>query len=562
MLHYMSKFRISGNQLNRTTSFWRQSLPRHLSSSDESCKHPALQPSAEPGRVRMFRFLNLKTFSEAEIAAAHLALAAHTADRELVQIAQELKLVHVPPKSTDSKDSAHVDMQQTHGGQVQVLPLPEFQAQLKKVGEELDNRVWPVALSFAATGLSIGIIIPILPILVKEIHIPTSVFGVAVSAFGLAKLIGNVPSAQWVERHGRKPVLVGGMLVCAAGLGSIGFSLIPELGAPWLIGCRFVTGLGVAAFTSGAFMYMSDISTALNRTRTMAPVMSAFQAGTAVGPAIGGVAVEQLGIVNSYITVGSSIAVLAVLNQMFLVESKPPPGSTPEPDVAPAKTGNSFAVARVEWKELLKDTRIRDVVILNGCYWVALAGTQLTLLPVFMVSEPLSLNAEHIGMIFSGISIISVLSAQPSASLADKYGKVPSMLLGTGLLSLSFAMVPMTTSFEMLAAACVPLALGSTMLSSVPTAHISDLTTPAKRAQALALLRTAGDMGLLSGAVTAGLVSESIGMGSTMQGNASMLAAAVVWFGMRQFTGHSTNPAPPSPLPSQPTSTAKGEKPI
>ena len=55
---------------------------------------------------------------------------------------------------------------------------------------------------------------------------------------------------------------------------------------------------GVAAFTSGAFMYMSDISTALNRTRTMAPVMSGFQAGTAVGPAIGGVAVEYLGITN------------------------------------------------------------------------------------------------------------------------------------------------------------------------------------------------------------------------------------------------------------------------
>ena len=81
--------------------------------------------------------------------------------------------------------------------------------------------------------------------------------------------------------------MIGGMVVCAAGLGSVGFSLDPTLGAPWLIGCRFVTGFGVAAFTSGAFMYMSDISTALNRTRTMAPVMSGFQVGTAVGPAIG-----------------------------------------------------------------------------------------------------------------------------------------------------------------------------------------------------------------------------------------------------------------------------------
>ena len=70
-----------------------------------------------------------------------------------------------------------------------------------------------------------------------------------------AKLIGNVPTAKWVEDYGRKPVMIGGMAVCAVGLGSIGFALDPALGTPWLIGCRFVTGFGVAAFTSGAFMY-------------------------------------------------------------------------------------------------------------------------------------------------------------------------------------------------------------------------------------------------------------------------------------------------------------------
>ena len=55
-----------------------------------------------------------------------------------------------------------------------------------------------------------------------------------------AKLIGNVPTAKWVEDYGRKPVMIGGMAVCAVGLGSIGFALDPALGTPWLIGCRFM----------------------------------------------------------------------------------------------------------------------------------------------------------------------------------------------------------------------------------------------------------------------------------------------------------------------------------
>ena len=116
------------------------------------------------------------------------------------------------------------------------------------------------------------------------------------------------------------------------------------------------------------------------------------------------------------------------------------------------------------------------------------------------------------GIVFSALSLVSVLAAQPSAYLADVYGKVPSLLVGTGLISMSFAIIPAMNSFEGLLFAMGPLALGSTFLSSVPTAYLSDLVPEHKRSQALALLRTAGDVGLLSGAVCSGLVSEVIGM--------------------------------------------------
>jgi len=503
--------------------------------------------AAEPGKVQLFRMLQLNEFSDAELSSAHAQVTAATStpDSAVHHLSKQLKLV--------SDDGV-------------VLPQAEFSGLVKKEGEALDIRVWPIALSFAATGLSIGVIIPILPILVHEINLPNSIFGVAVASFGLGKLIGNVPTAQWVEQHGRKPVMVGGMVVCAAGLGSLGFTLLPELGAPWLIGCRLVTGLGVAAFTSGAFMYMSDISTSLNRTRTMAPVMSSFQAGTAVGPALGGFAVAQLGILQSYATVGTTIAVLAAANQMFLNESKAPaaavvavalPASTAASTSASASAvateeageaqekgdeangkfqGSSFALAFREWKRLMVDRKIRDVVLLNLAYWVALSGTQFTMLPLFMVSEPLLLDAGHLGIFFSSLSAVSVAVAQPAAAVADKYGKVPSLLAGTSLLTLAFASIPFASTFEGLMLAGAPLALGGTILSAVPTAHMSDLTNNEDRAQALALLRTAGDVGLLTGAMGSGLLSEVYGMGHTMQGNAVLLGSALSWFALRHYS--------------------------
>jgi hypothetical protein len=59
---------------------------------------------------------------------------------------------------------------------------------------------------------------------------------------------------------------------------------------------------------------------------------------------------------------------------------------------------------------------------------------------------------------------------------------------------------------------------------------MQDLCHGDDRAQALALLRTAGDVGLLCGSIFSGVVSEVIGMSSTMGANAGFLAAAMAWY--------------------------------
>jgi MFS family permease len=51
----------------------------------------------------------------------------------------------------------------------------------------------------------VGIIIPCMPLLVSQLSIPASEFGLVISAFGLSKLIGNIPSGYFVEKYGRKP---------------------------------------------------------------------------------------------------------------------------------------------------------------------------------------------------------------------------------------------------------------------------------------------------------------------------------------------------------------------
>ena len=61
-----------------------------------------------------------------------------------------------------------------------------------------------------------------MPLLVSELSIPASEFGLVVSAFGLSKLLGNFPSGYFVEKLGRKPSMVFGLGMCGVGLGALG----------------------------------------------------------------------------------------------------------------------------------------------------------------------------------------------------------------------------------------------------------------------------------------------------------------------------------------------------
>lgn len=68
-----------------------------------------------------------------------------------------------------------------------------------------------------------------MPLLVSQLHIPASEFGLVISAFGLSKLIGNIPSGYFVEKYGRKPIIMAGLGMCGVGLGSIGACLLCSL---------------------------------------------------------------------------------------------------------------------------------------------------------------------------------------------------------------------------------------------------------------------------------------------------------------------------------------------
>ena len=106
------------------------------------------------------------------------------------------------------------------------------------------------------------------------------------------------------------------------------------------------------------------------------------------------------------------------------------------------------------------------------------------------------------------------------------------------------AMLPFTENIPQLAGVLGLWATGSTMLSTAPVAYISDHTDDTTRAQAIALLRTSGDIGFLVGAASMGALADWTGnLNVALQSSAGILFLATTWFGVRQLLKVTPSPA-------------------
>jgi MFS family permease len=502
--------------------------------------------------------------------------------REAQRILQLLLVEPSPPSSSTSSSpsSSHVPPHVLVG-----LTKVQFVDRVLTLASAVDHaRTAPVLVSMLLVGASVGVITPAMPFVVQALQLSAAQYGGVVAAFGLAKMIGNIPAAIAVERHGRKPYMTYSLAVIAVGVGGIGFASSFET----LYLCRLLTGFGVAALSTAGTLMITDVSTPLNRASTYAPVMSAFAAGTAFGPALGGMMVDQLGLHATFYVVGLSYLGVAMVNNAILSETKSRPMEFPwQKEVSslasPASSSSSSSAAAAPWRRersdseaetfrdaiqgaigqwvpLFRDPLIRSVMIMNGVYWIALAGGQMTLLPLILTND-LNFTATQVGQVYMGMSMIQIFGNPIFGKLIDRVGKAPVMIgattcIGTAMYMLPYACAMDPTTTTTAAAAVLgtaattvsmeslwPLAatlglwsVGSSMLSTAPLAYVSDRVDDHQRAQAIALLRTCGDIGFLIGATGTGALADyTNSFDLALQSNAALLLSATVWFAVRQI---------------------------
>lgn len=153
----------------------------------------------------------------------------------------------------------------------------------------LDKTIFLVLVNLFIVFLGMGLVIPVMPTLMREMQLEGSTMGYLVAAFAFAQLLVSPVAGKWVDSIGRKKLIVIGMFVFA--LSELLFGLGQDVKILYI--SRMLGGISAAFIMPAVTAFVADMTSLRERPKAMGYVAAAISAGFIIGPGIGGFLAEH-----------------------------------------------------------------------------------------------------------------------------------------------------------------------------------------------------------------------------------------------------------------------------
>ncbi len=136
--------------------------------------------------------------------------------------------------------------------------------------------------------LGIGLVIPVTPTIMNELHLSGSVVGYMVSAFAVAQLVVSPIAGRWVDKFGRKRMIIIGLFIF--GISELLFGVGNSLVVLFL--SRILGGISAAFIMPAVTAFIADTTSLETRSKALGYMSAAISTGFIIGPGIGGFLAE------------------------------------------------------------------------------------------------------------------------------------------------------------------------------------------------------------------------------------------------------------------------------
>ena len=250
--------------------------------------------------------------------------------------------------------------------------------------------------------------------------------GLAMAAFLLASLFGIVLGARFCNRSRVKSVILMGIVISA--LGTLGHVLVANVWEAVLF--RGIAGLGYGIVYAAAQVYIVEHSDKTRRTTGFSLFFIAVVGADIVGPAIGGILADRLGMDAAFLMATTALA-LSFLTTFGILPSEKPLPKPPRPAFRERFVPTMAVLRNRRYMALIFGMAVPAKLLLNGGLFLCL--------PLAVASA--GGGAAAAGQLFMIYGLVVLLSASWIARAIDKWQLVaPVVCIGTILSALSLAL--------------------------------------------------------------------------------------------------------------------------
>ncbi|EFR43497.1 multi-drug resistance efflux pump [Streptococcus pseudoporcinus] len=266
------------------------------------------------------------------------------------------------------------------------------------------------------TGASFSLVMPFMALFVEDLGVAKNQVewyaGLAVAISALASAVFAPLWGRLADRYGRKPMMVRASLMMTFTMGGLAF--IPNV--QWLILLRLLNGIFAGYVPNSTALIASQVPREKSG-YALGTLATGVTAGTLIGPLIGGVLAEMVGIRLVFLLVGIILLICTMMTILFVKEDFEP---VKKAQVVP--TG--IILKRIKHPKMMVSLFVTSMIIQISAQSVA---------PILALYIRHLGQAENLmfvsGLIVSSMGVSSLLSSSILGKVGDAIGNHRMLLL-------------------------------------------------------------------------------------------------------------------------------------
>lgn len=373
-----------------------------------------------------------------------------------------------------------------------------------------------VALSlsaiFASRMLGLFMVLPVFALYAEELDgFTPTLAGLAIGIYGLTQALFQIPLGMLSDRIGRKPVIIGGLLIFA--VGSVVAALADSITG--VIVGRALQGAG--AIASAVMALAADLTREEHRIKVMASIGMSIGLSFALALIIGPMLHGWFG-VEGIFWITAILAVAGIMVAKFLV---------PNPILS---RFHRDAEVEIGWfRQALSDPQL---LRLDGGIFILhfILVSQFMVMPAILRDE-LGFALELHWQLYLPVLFFAVLTMVPFIILAEKKRKIKQVLIGAIIvLAVSQLGLPLFTSSLVGFAIMLWLFFSAfNLLEASMPSLVAKLAPAAHKGTAMGAYSTSQFLGVFLGGLAGGALSETFGIAGVASFNVMLL---MLWAGL------------------------------